>query len=107
MSATLEESLSNLPLIGPTGVGKMHLAVGLARAAVHASRRTYIPHGGQPRRPLPPGAAASALFQVVTWAVCEDIDHHDDKPQWHVGTFSPSMSEHFVERRHRHRRVGA
>jgi len=29
-------------LVGPPGTGKTHLAVGLARAAVHAGYRTYV-----------------------------------------------------------------
>jgi DNA replication protein DnaC len=36
------ESATNVLLIGPPGVGKTHLAVGLARAAAHAGYRTYF-----------------------------------------------------------------
>ncbi|QDQ92640.1 AAA family ATPase [Rhodococcus sp. WB9] len=36
------ESATNILLIGPPGVGKTHLSVGLARAAVHAGYRTYF-----------------------------------------------------------------
>jgi DNA replication protein DnaC len=36
------ESATNLLLIGPPGVGKTHLAVGLGRAAAHAGYRTYF-----------------------------------------------------------------
>ncbi len=36
------ESATNVMLIGPPGVGKTHLAVGLARAAAHAGYRTYF-----------------------------------------------------------------
>src|SRR3974390_528705 len=36
------ESATNVLLIGPPGVGKTHLSVGLARAAVHAGYRTYF-----------------------------------------------------------------
>lgn len=36
------ESATNLLLIGPPGVGKTHLAVGLARSAAHAGYRTYF-----------------------------------------------------------------
>lgn len=34
------ETASNILLIGPSGTGKTHLSVGLARAAAHASCRT-------------------------------------------------------------------
>ena len=36
------ESATNVLLIDPPGVGKTHLAVGLARAAAHAGYRTYF-----------------------------------------------------------------
>lgn len=36
------ESATNLLLIGPPGVGKTHLAVGLARKAAEAGYRTYL-----------------------------------------------------------------
>jgi DNA replication protein DnaC len=36
------ESATNILLIGPPGVGKTHLAVGLARAAAHTGYRTYF-----------------------------------------------------------------
>jgi DNA replication protein DnaC len=36
------ETATNVLLIGPPGVGKTHLAVGLARAAVDAGYRTYF-----------------------------------------------------------------
>ena len=36
------ESATNILMIGPPGVGKTHLAVGLARAAAHAGYRTYF-----------------------------------------------------------------
>ena len=36
------ESATNVLLIGPPGVGKTHLAVGLGRAAAHAGYRTYF-----------------------------------------------------------------
>jgi DNA replication protein DnaC len=36
------ESATNVLLIGPPGVGKTHLAVGLARACAHAGYRTYF-----------------------------------------------------------------
>ncbi|WP_158726883.1 IS21-like element helper ATPase IstB [Tomitella fengzijianii] len=36
------ETATNVLLIGPPGVGKTHLAVGLARAAAHAGYRTYF-----------------------------------------------------------------
>jgi len=36
------ESATNVLLVGPPGVGKTHIAVGLARAAVHAGYRTYF-----------------------------------------------------------------
>ena len=35
-------SATNLLLIGPPGVGKTHLAIGLARKAAHAGYRTYF-----------------------------------------------------------------
>jgi DNA replication protein DnaC len=35
-------SATNVLMIGPPGVGKTHLSVGLARAAVHAGYRTYF-----------------------------------------------------------------
>jgi DNA replication protein DnaC len=36
------ESATNILLVGTPGTGKTHLAVGLARAAVHAGYRTYF-----------------------------------------------------------------
>ncbi|UYP20201.1 IS21-like element helper ATPase IstB [Rhodococcus sp. Z13] len=36
------ETATNVLLIGPPGVGKTHLSVGLARAAAHAGYRTYF-----------------------------------------------------------------
>ena len=36
------ESATNVLLIGPPGVGKTHLSVGLAHAAAHAGYRTYF-----------------------------------------------------------------
>jgi DNA replication protein DnaC len=36
------EHASNILLIGPPGVGKTHIAVGLARKAAHAGYRTYF-----------------------------------------------------------------
>ena len=36
------ESATNVILVGPPGVGKTHIAVGLARASVHAGYRTYF-----------------------------------------------------------------
>ena len=36
------ESATNVILIGPPGVGKTHIAVGLARASAHAGYRTYF-----------------------------------------------------------------
>ena len=36
------ESATNILLVEPPGPGKIHLAVGLARAAVHAGYRTYF-----------------------------------------------------------------
>ena len=36
------QSATNVLLIGPPGVGKTHLSVGLARAAAHAGYRTYF-----------------------------------------------------------------
>jgi DNA replication protein DnaC len=36
------ESATNILMIGPPGVGKTHLAVGLARASAHAGYRTYF-----------------------------------------------------------------
>jgi len=36
------QSATNVLLIGPPGVGKTHLAVGLARASAHAGYRTYF-----------------------------------------------------------------
>lgn len=36
------DTATNVLLIGPPGVGKTHLAVGLARAAAHAGYRTYF-----------------------------------------------------------------
>lgn len=36
------ESATNVLMIGPPGVGKTHIAVGLARAAAHAGYRTYF-----------------------------------------------------------------
>ena len=44
------ESATNVLLIGPPGVGKTHLAVGLGRR----SRRLPLHHRRRPRRPLPP-----------------------------------------------------
>jgi DNA replication protein DnaC len=37
------ETATNVLLIGPPGVGKTHLSVGLARAAAHAGYRAYSP----------------------------------------------------------------
>lgn len=36
------QTATNVLMIGPPGVGKTHLAVGLARAAAHAGYRTYF-----------------------------------------------------------------
>ena len=36
------DSATNVLLIGPPGVGKTHLAIGLGRAAAHAGYRTYF-----------------------------------------------------------------
>ena len=36
------DTATNVLMIGPPGVGKTHLAVGLARAAAHAGYRTYF-----------------------------------------------------------------
>lgn len=36
------ESATNVLMIGPPGVGKTHLSVGLARSAAHAGYRTYF-----------------------------------------------------------------
>jgi DNA replication protein DnaC len=36
------DTATNVIMIGPPGVGKTHLAVGLARAAAHAGYRTYF-----------------------------------------------------------------
>jgi DNA replication protein DnaC len=36
------ETATNILMIGPPGVGKTHLSVGLARAAAHAGYRTYF-----------------------------------------------------------------
>ena len=36
------ETATNVLMIGPPGVGKTHLSVGLARAAAHAGYRTYF-----------------------------------------------------------------
>lgn len=36
------QTATNVLMIGPPGVGKTHLAVGLARAATHAGYRTYF-----------------------------------------------------------------
>ena len=68
------ESATNVLLIGPPGVGKTHLAVGLGRAAAEAGYRTYFTTAADLAArvidelgylPLP-GEAASALFQVVS-----------------------------------------
>jgi hypothetical protein len=48
------ETATNILLIGPPGVGKTHLSVGLARAAAHAGYRTYSP----PPPTSPPDATA-------------------------------------------------
>jgi DNA replication protein DnaC len=39
------DSATNLLLIGPPGLGKTHLAVGLARKAAEAGYRTYFTTG--------------------------------------------------------------
>ena len=48
------ETATNVLLIGPPGVGKTHLAVGLARTSRHRRLSHLLHHRRRPRRPLPP-----------------------------------------------------
>jgi DNA replication protein DnaC len=112
------ETATNVLLIGPPGVGKPHLSVGLARRQ-HMRVSHLFHHRRRPRRPVPsgrdrrqaghhdavlrrphiardrrtgylplPGEAAAALFQVVSQGY-EDIHRHDHQPRRRILGRSP------------------
>jgi hypothetical protein len=91
---------TNVIMIGPPGVGKTHLAVGLARAAAHAGYRTYFTTAADspPAATAPPSKAdgpppcastpAPRYWPLTNWGICRC----PPKPPPHCSRSSPSAT---------------
>ncbi len=85
------DTATNVLLIGPPGVGKTHLAVGLARAAAHAGYRTYFnplqtsPHDATAPRSKDAGRppCASTPDQPSSSSTNSATSHCPPKPHQH------------------------
>ena len=75
------DSATNVLLIGPPGVGKTHLAVGLARSAAHAGYRTYF-------------TTAADLAARCHRAVDHDVETDDHRDGEHEIRGEPRRVEH-------------